>query len=129
MRSYHDCLITSSKTIIDDNPRLTCRIKGLQNRSPSRIILDNELKIPLSARIIKESFHFPTIIFYNKANKAKMRLLKKLKVKIYKIPLDIHGDLDLRRSLLRAKELGYSRIFLESGIKLISNFLEIKWKE
>ena len=123
MRSYHDCLITSSKTIIDDNPRLTCRIKGLQNRSPSRIILDNELKIPISSRIIKESFHFPTIIFYNKNNKAKMRLLKKLKVKIYKIPLDIHGDLDLKKSLLRAKELGYSRIFLESGIKLISNFL------
>ena len=31
MRSNHDCIITSSKTIIDDNPRLTCRINGLND--------------------------------------------------------------------------------------------------
>ena len=36
---------------------------------------------------------------------------------------DIHGDLDLRRSLLRAKELGYSRIFLESGLTMKSRYL------
>jgi len=42
MRSNHDCIITSSKTIIKDNSELTCRIDGLKNRSPSRIILDNK---------------------------------------------------------------------------------------
>ena len=42
MRSNHDCIMTSCKTIIKDNPILTCRINGLENRSPSRIILDNK---------------------------------------------------------------------------------------
>ena len=40
MRSNHDCILTSVKTIIIDNAILTCRIHGLKNRSPSRIILD-----------------------------------------------------------------------------------------
>ena len=32
MRSLHDCILTSSSTVISDNPRLTCRINGLKNR-------------------------------------------------------------------------------------------------
>ena len=48
MRSWHDCIITSSNTVIKDNPRLTCRIYGLKKRSPARIIFDNRLKTPIN---------------------------------------------------------------------------------
>ncbi len=123
MRSLHDCIITSSKTIIKDNPRLTCRIEGLKNRSPSRIIFDNKLRLGIKTNIIKESKIHRTIIFYNKTNKQKIKLLKKLKIKLFKIPLDNYGDLDLIKALVKTKELGFSRIFLESGIKLATNFL------
>jgi len=126
MRSSHDCIITSSKTIIKDNPRLTCRIEGLEDRSPARIIFDNKLKTKIHSRIIKDAKNYRTIIFYNQINKKKIKLLKKLKIRIYKIPLDSDGNLDLKRSLIQAQELGFSRIFLESGIKLITNFLNKK---
>jgi len=124
MRASHDCIMTSSRTVDKDNPRLTCRIEGLTNRSPSRIILDNKLRIKINSRIIKNANLYHTIIFYNKTDKRKIALLKKLKIRIYKIPIDAEGNLDLKRSLLKARELGFSRIFLESGIKLISNFLK-----
>ena len=45
--SSHDCILTSSKTIIKDNPKLNCRINGLENKSPTRIIIDKNLKIPI----------------------------------------------------------------------------------
>ena len=48
------------------NSELTCRIDGLKNRSPSRIILDNKLKISLNSKIIKEASIYRTIIFYNR---------------------------------------------------------------
>tara|TARA_B100001123_G_C15274573_1_gene1011648 strand:+ start:362 stop:1471 length:1110 start_codon:yes stop_codon:yes gene_type:complete len=124
MRSEHDLIITSSKTIKIDNPLLNCRINGLEKTSPSRIILDNNLKIPLNSNVIKDSYKYRTIIFYNKNNKRKIRLLKNLGVKIYKIPINIDGDLDLKKVLIQAKRLGFSRIFLESGIKLANNFLK-----
>ena len=123
MRSNHDCLMTSSNTIIKDNPRLTCRIEGLKNRSPSRIILDNKLKVPIDSNFIKEANIFNSIVFYNKTNKNKIKALKKLKVKIIKIPLDLVGGLDLKKCLIKSKQLGFTRIFLESGMKLTTNFL------
>ena len=125
MRSNHDCLITSSKTIINDNPQLTCRINGLKETSPSRIILDNKLKIPNNSKVIKGAYNYRTIIFFNKINKKKIKLLnKKFKIETYRISLNKFGELDLKKSLKKASELGFSRIFLESGIKLISSFLK-----
>ena len=52
LRYNHDCIITSSSTVIDDNPELTCRIPGLQKFSPARIILDSSLKVPINHNII-----------------------------------------------------------------------------
>ena len=124
MRSNHDTIMSSSKTIITDNPFLNCRINGLEKRSPSRILLDNYLKISTSSNVIKDSYKYKTIVFYNKDNKKKVKILKKLGVKIYKIPVNSNGDLDLKKTLIKAKQLGFSRIFLESGIKLSSSFLK-----
>jgi diaminohydroxyphosphoribosylaminopyrimidine deaminase / 5-amino-6-(5-phosphoribosylamino)uracil reductase len=126
MRSLHDCLITSSRTIIEDNPRLTCRINGLENRSPARIILDRKLEIPLNSKVIKESKTFETIIFYNKENKKKINLLKQLKIKTYKISLNKYKKINLKETLLKAKKLGFTRIFLECGITLGKSFFNEK---
>ena len=124
MRSMNDCIITSSSTVINDNPRLNCRINGLINRSPSRIILDRNLKIPLNSKLINEANSFKTIIFFNKESKKKIRLLKKKGIKIYKIPLNYEGYLDLKETLLKVKKLGFNRIFIECGPKLSINFIK-----
>jgi len=124
MRSQHDVIITSSRTIKLDNPFLNCRIKGLEKRSPSIIILDNHLKIPIRSNIIKNNSNNKTIVFYNKFNKKKIESLKKNSVKTYKIELNENGDLNLEDVLLKVKKLGFYRILLESGIKLASNFIK-----
>jgi len=123
MRSNHDCVMTSNQTIIKDNSRLTCRIDGLKNRSPSRIILDKELKIPFSSNIIKEAYNYRTIIFYNKFNKKKIQKLENLNVKLFKLPVDSNNNLDLQKVLIKVKKLGFYRIFLEAGMQLAFNFL------
>ncbi len=123
IRSQHDCIMTSNKTIMSDNSRLTCRIDGLNNVSPSRIILDNKLKISLKSNIVQDASKFRTIIFYNKFNKEKINKLKKLKVEPYKISLDEKNNLDLYQVLFKAKSLGFYRILLESGFTLVNSFL------
>jgi len=47
-----------------------------------------------------------------------------LKIKTYKISLDRSGNLDLKESLIKTKKLGFSRIFIEAGIKLSNSFLK-----
>ena len=43
LRSKHDCIITTSKTVVEDDTNLSCRIQGLEKRSPVKIILDRKL--------------------------------------------------------------------------------------
>ncbi len=124
MRSAHDCIITSSSTVNSDNPKLTCRIEGLEDRSPSRIVLDKNLKIKVKSKLVTETGKYKTIIFYNKADDKKIKILRAHNVKFYKIPLNNENDLNLKMVLLKAKQLGFSRIFLECGLKLLLNFFK-----
>jgi len=124
LRSMHDCILTSSSTVNIDNPKLTCRINGLEKYSPARIILDKNLKIKINSNLIKQAKKYKTIIFYNKKDNRKIKLIKKFGVKFTKIPTDINKNLNLIYSLEKIKNLGYSRIFLESGIKLTTAFLK-----
>ena len=126
IRGQHDCLITGVKTVIKDNPTLNCRIKGLENRSPTRIILDSKLNIPMSSNILKTSKTYKTIIFYNKNNKKKIKLLKKYNIKFIKGSILPNGHFDLKKILIKIKYLGYSRILLESGLDLVYSFLQNK---
>ena len=124
MRSKHDCILTAVNTIITDNPRLTCRILGLEDKSPSRIILDKSLKIPLSSYVVKSAHKYRTFVFFNKMNQKKIKILKRFKVKLIQTPLNKDNEFDLKELLTKVRDLGFSRIFLETGIKLTNNFLD-----
>ena len=126
LRSNHNCLLTSSKTIIKDNPDLSCRIKGLEDRSPTLVILDKYLKIPLSCNIIKSIKKRNLIIFFNKSKKNKLKILKKHKIVLIKFPLNKKGNFNLKSVLQKIKTLGYSRLFVECGRNLASNLLNEK---
>ena len=45
LRSQYDAILTSSSTVLNDNPRMDCRLNGLEKRSPTKIILDRYLKV------------------------------------------------------------------------------------
>ena len=49
--------------------------------------------------------------------------LKSLKIKLVKASLSEDGYFDLKNILLKLKLLGFSRILLESGLNLTTNFL------
>jgi len=124
LRSNHDSIITSSKTVIEDNPNLTCRINGLENTSPTRIVLDRQIKIPINSNILKNVSKYPTIIFYNKALSQKLKKLRKMNIKLFKISLDDKNQLDLEKVLIKLKSLGFYRILLEAGPVLNLSFLK-----
>ena len=126
LRSKHDCILTSGRTIKIDNPYLNCRINGLEKNSPTRVILDKNFDIPIKSNIVKTSNLYPTVIFFNKTNNKKLSHLKKLKIKLIYQSLNENGDFDLVTILKKLKFLGYSRIFVESGQNLITKFLSEK---
>ena len=124
MRSVHDCILTSYKTVLEDNPRLDCRIKGLENRSPHKIILDKDLKTPIKSNILKSRKKYQTLIFYNRVKEKKINTLKKMNIKLIKMPLNKKGSFNLKNILMEIKKKKFTRIFLEAGINLTKSFFQ-----
>lgn len=53
LRATMDAIITTSATAIADNPQLNCRLNGLEDFSPQRILIDRNLQVPSSTNLFK----------------------------------------------------------------------------
>ena len=51
LRATHDAIMIGSGTALADDPELTCRLPGLEDRSPVRIIVDGRLRMAPSSRV------------------------------------------------------------------------------
>lgn len=60
MRSHYDAILVTSATVLADDPELTVRL--VEGRSPKRIILDANLRVPESAKVYSDSHSNNTII-------------------------------------------------------------------
>ena len=59
LRARADAFLVGAGTIRDDNPDLTCRLPGLQSRSPVRVALSRALDIPAASRILETANQVP----------------------------------------------------------------------
>jgi diaminohydroxyphosphoribosylaminopyrimidine deaminase / 5-amino-6-(5-phosphoribosylamino)uracil reductase len=51
MRAEVDAIMIGSGTALQDDPELTCRLPGMNRRSPVRIVLDSRAKLPLEGKL------------------------------------------------------------------------------
>ena len=117
-------MLTTYKTIKDDNPRLDCRINGLKKRSPRLFILDRNLKTSLRSRVFNIRNNNNITIFYNENKSTKIKKLKKLKVRLVRLNLDSNNKFNLKEVLTNVRDFGNSRVFVESGKNLIFDFIK-----
>ena len=122
LRSKYDCLLTTSETINKDNPLLSCRIEGLEKKTPSLIIFDRNFKINKNIKILKED-NRKIFIFTTVYNSSKENFFKKKGVKIIKFSSTNNDDLILKKMIYKIKTLGLGRIFVESGSTFLSQLL------
>ena len=122
LRYQNDCIMISYKTLNKDNPRLNCRLKGMKNFSPKRIILDNELNSNMNSYIFKSSNNKNTLIFYNKADKSKISKFKRKGIILIKSKIDRDNKFDIKEILKKLYNFGCRNLLIEGGNDL-TNFL------
>lgn len=121
LRSTYNCILSTSKTINDDNSRLNCRIDGLEKKSPSIAIIDRDFKLKKNIKILKKKTKRNIFLFTTKENKSKEKYLKSRGFKIIKLK-KMNNRNDYKSVFNKLRKLGMTRILVESGIKFL-NFL------
>ena len=122
-RALSSSILSTSSTIIKDNPQLNIRNKTYLSKikeQPPLLILDKELKIPLSYNVFKDTRR-SIFIFTSKQSKK----IYKSNVTLIKTPIK-DRMLDLFFILKYVGSQNINNIFVESGPKLLSTMITKK---
>ncbi len=123
LRFQNDAILTSYKTINTDNPKLNCRLNGLEKFSPTVVVIDKNLKIKINSYIIKNSKKSKLIIIHSSKNISKIKLLKNRGVKLIYQKLENNSNFNLREITQTLYDLELHRLLIEAGKNLMTNFL------
>src|SRR5437868_4832305 len=124
LRATHDAIIVGTATVLADDPQLTCRLPGLADRSPVRIVIDRQLRIPLTARILAEARQVPTwIVTLGSSDPARQELFRKAGIEVIAAEPDAAGLIDLSSALGLLGDRGLTRLLVEGGGRLAAALL------
>ncbi|MCG8547001.1 MAG: bifunctional diaminohydroxyphosphoribosylaminopyrimidine deaminase/5-amino-6-(5-phosphoribosylamino)uracil reductase RibD [Alphaproteobacteria bacterium] len=119
LRAEHDAIMVGVGTVAADDPALTCRLPGLQDRSPVRIVVDARLRLPLTAQLVKTAGTVPTwVIARTDADRRRAAALRDAGVDLIELKATETGYPDPRESLEKIAERGITRVLVEGGATL-----------
>ena len=116
LRSINNAILVGANTVKKDNPTLNCRIPGLEDYSPQRVIISNSLDFDKQLNIFQDS-KTPTIILTNNDN-ADLPFAKLIHCS------QKNGQIDLIDALKKLQKHGINSILLEGGQNLATQFLQ-----
>jgi diaminohydroxyphosphoribosylaminopyrimidine deaminase / 5-amino-6-(5-phosphoribosylamino)uracil reductase len=124
LRATHDAVLVGTGTALADDPELTCRLPGLESRSPVRIVIDRRLTLSSSLRLFTEAREVPTwLVTSPSADSAQQEALAERGVKILVVEPDETHGIDLVRMLQRLGAEGLTRLLVEGGGTLAATLL------
>jgi len=122
MRAASDAIMIGIGTVLSDNPQLSCRLPGMFERSPVRVVLDAGLKLPLMTSVVATVRETPTWVFTSRKPSAiAQEILEQKGCKVFRVG-DADGKLDLAEVLKVLAEQGITRLMVEGGPTLVGSF-------
>jgi len=119
LRASHDAIMVGTGTVLADDPQLTCRLPGLDHRSPVRVVIDRHLRIPPAVRLIADACRVPTwVLTLRSAAPARRATFLRSGVTLIDVDPDRDDQIDLAAALGALGERGITRLLVEGGARL-----------
>ena len=127
LRAQNDAVMVGVGTAIADNPELTCRLAGLADRSPIRIIVDSSMRLPLTHKVVASATERPTwIVTLDGGDAARKKAFRDCGVTVLEVGPDAFGHPDIADALAMIGTRGITRLLVEGGSRLAAAFLRSK---
>lgn len=119
MRAEADAVLIGSTTALVDNPLLTCRLPGLEHRSPIRIVADGRLRLPMTSRLVQTANETPTWILTRKdADAERIKAFRQCGVEVLQVDVATGDQLDLVSALAILGNEGLTNVLVEGGARI-----------
>lgn len=125
LRSQHDAILVGAATARRDDPELTCRLPGLEGRSPVRAVLASRVEPLLKLKLIATARQVPLWILTAEQPLAHVReWAEKAGAKILPVAADSRGRPDLKSALTVLGAQGVTRLLVEGGGEVAAALLK-----
>ena len=119
LRADHDAIMIGIGTALTDEPALTCRLPGMEEKSPLRIIVDSQLRLPPGSSLAKTAKEIPTwVITAPGPDKDKKKALEAQGIQVIEAEKADNGRPDLDWVAAELGRRGLTRVIVESGGEL-----------
>jgi diaminohydroxyphosphoribosylaminopyrimidine deaminase/5-amino-6-(5-phosphoribosylamino)uracil reductase len=111
--------------VLSDDPLLTCRLPGMEARSPHRVVLDSALRIPADSRLMHSARQTPLwLVASETAEAASAARLGATGAQVIRLaPVADAVGLDLNAVLHALSERGITRLLVEGGSRVAAAFV------
>ena len=123
LRSRYDCIVSTSKSINNDNSLLNCRIEGINNNKPDLFIIDLKLKLKKKLSLNKYLKKRKTYLLTCTSNLNKVEIYKKKGFKIIFLN-QLNKKEDFISLFKKIYKKGYSRVLIETGLTFLNTLLK-----
>ena len=125
LRAQCDAILVGIGTVLADDPVLTCRLPGMEARSPVRVVLDRALRLPGTGRLVHSARQTPLWVMTSDFAEAPAAMkLGAAGAQVMRVAATAQPPgLDLPAVLRALSDKGITRLMVEGGARVAASFV------